>query len=141
MRHPPQKAPFLRAEPLPGPGSANDKHRNNGGKRELAPSRRRARLGSAFANLREFGLERRSLGTASRTSLIPRSIPALFTAPLTENILGQPDSPGTNLTPVYLETVFQILREEEHGTPAASVAGVYFYLPQAIAVQASTFSL
>ena len=33
-----------------------------------------------------------------------------------------------SLGKVYLDNVFQILREEEHGTPAASVAGVYSFL-------------
>ncbi|MES2148128.1 MAG: hypothetical protein V4491_09795, partial [Pseudomonadota bacterium] len=73
-------------------------------------------------------------------ALIPKAIPTLSTARPTQNVLGYADSSGTNSAPVYLETVFQILREEEHGTPAASVAGVYFYLPQAIAAQAPTFS-
>ncbi len=33
-----------------------------------------------------------------------------------------------SLEKVYSDNVFQILREEEHGTPAASVAGVYSFL-------------
>ncbi len=70
----------------------------------------------------------RVIRRTGRLCPIHKAIHRLSTIAPTHFRAADVDFTGTDRLIGHLKDVFQILRDEKHGTPAASVAGVYFYV-------------